>query len=75
MAAAVADKKMALEKAVAQAVAVQVQVLEYLAKATRAALFNMLFRMGTVVAAAQADLAEIVVTTVLTEVLVLAVLD
>jgi hypothetical protein len=75
MVAVVVDMKVLLEEVGVQVVVELIQEVEYLVKATRVEQWSMLRHMDMLVAAAQVPVAEILVTTELTEVQVLAGLD
>jgi hypothetical protein len=75
MVAVAVDMKVLLEEVEVQAVVELIQEVEYLAKATRAEQWSMLYHTAMLVAAEQVALAEILVITELTEVQVLAGLD
>jgi hypothetical protein len=74
MVVVVVDMKALLEEVVVQAAAELIQEVEYLAKATRAEQWSMLYLMATQAVVAQAAQVGILVITELTEVQVLAVL-
>jgi hypothetical protein len=75
MVVAVVDMKAVLVKVVAQVVVEPIQEVAYLAKATRADQWYMLYHTDMLVAVAQVVLVETQVTTELTEAQVLVELD